>query len=407
MDISIYFHCRLKLTQMTFLKNIFLVGLIFGCFSAFSQVDNNALQDEFKVNAEDSSKVLFSFYNLNFLKNNEYFGNIATGYTLFGSQVNSKIAYIPNRYMRIEGGVFLRKDFGTPDFTTIAPTLTVKLQKNGYAFLFGNLEGSLNHKLIEPLYNYERVITNRLENGLQFKIDKKKIWLDTWIDWEKQEYQNSPFQEHITAGLSSNLTILETTNDSKTDINSESKFLKISIPIQAIISHKGGQIDADTTAIQSLANTVSGVTLDFDLSKKHGLITGIRSDNYYVYYKDVSPQKLQPYISGTGLYFNLLIKSKYNISLMTSYWQGDYFMAPRGGYLYPSVSSIYGMGNYTEDNRKLLILRLMYQKEILPDLYVDVRFEPYKNINNNSIEFSYGVYFSYKKDFSLLKVKPR
>ena len=38
--------------------------------------------------------------------------------------------------------------------------------------IFGNLDGSIQHQLIEPIYNFERVITNRLENGAQFLINK-------------------------------------------------------------------------------------------------------------------------------------------------------------------------------------------------------------------------------------------
>lgn len=374
-----------------------LLAFALSLSKSYSQVDSPALYDNINISPTDSSKLLFSFYNLNFLRNNEYFDKIATGYTFFGSQLNPKIAYVPNPFMRIEGGVFIRKDFGNPNFTTIAPTFTLKLQKNDYSFLFGNLEGALNHRLIEPLFNYERIITNRLENGLQFKIDKKSLWLDTWIDWEKQIYQNSPFQEHITAGLSSKLTLVETGND----LN----LLKIKIPVQAIIFHKGGQIDVDSTDILSLANTAAGLLLELDLSKRNGFIKSIVSDNYYVYYKDVSPAKHQAYISGNGTYFNLLINSRHNLNLMLSYWQGDYYIAPRGGYLYQSVSSIYGKINYTEDNRKLLMARIMYQKEILPNLFIDIRFEPYQDLNNHFLEFSYSAFASYKIDYSLGKKK--
>lgn len=370
-------------------------SLILAYSGAFSQIDNEALFTRTKSSEKDSDKVIFSFTNLNFLRNYEYFQHIATGYTFFGTQLNPKIVYVPNQYLRIEAGIFLRKDFGNPVLKTVAPTFTVKLRKNGYTFLFGNLEGNLNHQLIEPLFNYERIITNPLENGLQFIVDKRKLWLDTWIDWEQQEYQNSPFQEHIFAGLSSKTTIFQP-NDA----------FKIQIPLQATIFHHGGQIDSDSSALLSIGNLAGGFIMDWDLSDKMGFISGIKSENYWLGYKDMSANKLQPFKNGQGNYFNILFKSKYNVNLMVSYWDGNRFIAPHGGFLFQSISSIFGKGNYTEQSRRLLLLRVLYKKELCPDVFLDVRFEPYKDLKNNYTEFSYSVFISYKKDFSLVRNKP-
>ena len=368
-----------------------LLLLFFTVNTTFAQVDNNVFFDTI-ANSNDSSKLYLSFSNLNFLKNNEYFHEIATGYTLFGSQLNPRIAWVPNPHVRLESGIFLRKDFGTADFKTLAPTFSLKLNKNGYSFIFGNLESSLNHQLIEPLYNYERVITNRLENGIQFKATKKNIWLDSWMDWERQQYIASPFKEVITAGLSSRVTLFD------------NEVFKIKVPLQAIVYHHGGQIDTDTTPLLTLANTAAGLSMEADLSKNSWLIKNIRFDNYYAYYRDLSGTKQGLYIKGHGIYSNLLIKTKYHFNLMASYWNGDYFVAARGGYLVQSVSSDYLFAKYsTEDNSQLFILRMMYQRELYPGLLLDVRFEPYKDINNNFVEFSYGVYISYKKDFALKK----
>jgi len=362
-----------------------------------AQVESKTVQNNWKISEADTHKLFFSFSNTNLIKNNEYFGKIAVGRTYFCSQLNPQLAYIPNPYMRLQGGIYFRKDFGNTTIQDIQATYTLKLHKNGYSFLFGNLEGNINHQLIEPVFSYERAIEFPNENGLQFKIDRKNLWLDTWIDWELQEYQDSPFQEHITSGLSTKITLLQP-ND----------VFKVKLPVQMIVSHKGGQIDLDTNAIESLCNTVAGITLDMDLSKKGGLISGIRSDNYFVYYKDISPSKRHSYLSGTGVYLNLLVKSKYNISLMTSYWQGDYFMAARGGDLYSSVSKIKGKSNYLEDKRQLVLFRLSYENELLPNLWVNLRYEPYIDLINKYFdEYSYSVYFSYKKDFTLTRVNHR
>jgi len=407
---------------MNFFKiNLWSTSFIFCSLLSFSQIDNKALYNEIKMNEKDTSKILFSFRNNNILIDNEYFGKILTGYTLFCSEFNPELAYMPNKYVKIEGGIFLRKDYGNPNFSIVAPTLALKLEKNGYSLIFGNLEGCLTHQLIQPIFNYERIVTNPLENGLQVKIDKKNFWLDLWIDWEQQEYQNVNFKEHIGSGLSS-----------KTTLYNHNDVFKIILPVQAYVFHHGGQLDVDTSSVISLFNVAAGLTFDWDLSSKGGFISDVRSDNYFIGFENGSTQKNvfpfyttfknndfnnltvfpNPIQSGYGSYFNLTVTSKYHISLMASYWDGHNFVAGHGGPLYQSVSSIYN-NNFMETNRQIIIVRGLYQREILPDLYVDIRIEPcydlhFPSVSNTftpRLEFCYSAFFTYRKTFSLGKVK--
>lgn len=395
------------------MKKLLLLLLITVYSPLFSQIDNRALYDEIKIDEKDSSNFFLSFSNKNILINNEYFLNIATGYTLFCSELNPKLAYNINKYARIEGGIFYRKDFGNPDFSILAPTLSFKLHKNGYSFIFGNLEGGLTHQLIQPLFNYERIVTHPLENGLQFKVDKKKFWSDIWIDWEQQEYQNINYKEHIAAGLSS-----------KINLYNHNDIFKIVLPIQGFVFHHGGQIDNHATPLLTLLNYAAGLTFDWDLSHKGGFVTNIRSDNYLVGFKNSSSEKnVFPFFTtfktpdfnnltyfpnaiynGNGTYINLTVTSKYHVSLMASYWEGNNFVAGHGGALYQSVSSIYGL-NYMEANRRLIFVRALYLKEVFPNLYIDVRFEPYYDLHNTRLEFAYSAFVTYKKDFPLGKAK--
>lgn len=375
------------------------LSLVLLCSSWFcvtnitAQVESAALQVPVNKGFEqDTGKVLFSFSNTNFLKNNEYFWKIAIGYTYFGSQLNPQIAWVPNKHLRLQGGVYFRRDFGTQALQDIQATYTLKLHKDGFSLLMGTLEGHMNHRLIDPIYSYERAITHPVENGLQLKVERHRLWMDTWINWEQQEYFGSPFQEHISAGNSTRIAFYE-----------NGRF-RVIVPVQSFVFHKGGQIDSDTTAILSLANTAAG--LGFELEFANGPIEMIRSENYYVGYKDISPAKRQLYVSGSGIYCNLELRSKYGVNLVGSYWQGSYFMAPRGGTLYPSASTIPG-SVYTEDERQLVLLRLLFQRQLLPGLYADLRYEPYFDLKNGFFdEFSYSVYLTYRKDFTLARVKP-
>ena len=67
-----------------------VVFLLFFCLSpdSFSQLDNSSLLFNNDVDTTKESQFFFKFQNLNFLKNNEYAGPMADGYTLFGYQLN-------------------------------------------------------------------------------------------------------------------------------------------------------------------------------------------------------------------------------------------------------------------------------------------------------------------------------
>ena len=76
-------------------------------------------------NVNDSSKLNLSIENTNFLKNNEYFGDFAQGYTLIGYFLKPKINFSPHKKLKISAGVHLQKYSGIDKFTEIQPTFSV------------------------------------------------------------------------------------------------------------------------------------------------------------------------------------------------------------------------------------------------------------------------------------------
>ena len=356
----------------------------------FAQINNSLLSQEITLADSLEKKVSLSVSNQNFLKNNEYFNQITTGYTLFGSLLSTQIAYQPTKNLKLQAGVFLRKDFGNPIIQSIEPLLTLKYQKNGYSFLIGNLEGNLSHRLIEPIFNYERFITNYNENGIQIKVDKKKIWSDTWINWEVMQYNQSNYQEEFAAGNSTRYYIIN---------NAQNKLTAI---FQGIVTHKGGQIDIDTNAVHSKTNLALGFMYK---RKLKGFFTEWNTQNYYTLYKELAAPASVAISEGSGYYLNTEVKTKYHVYANMSYWNAMNYLAPRGGDLFQSMSSIYAQNKVTQKNRQLLFMRLGYQKQIFENFNVDVRFEPYVDLANHFLEYSYSIYITYKKDFYLFNEK--
>ncbi|MBW8049814.1 MAG: hypothetical protein FVQ77_05645 [Cytophagales bacterium] len=394
-----------KLLFLTFLS-IFLINPV------PAQLDNSAFYDEITIASNTKNKLYLGINNLNFAKNNEYFNKIADGYTLFGFQLNPALIYYPSDNVRIDGGIFLWKDFGNDRFSQIAPTFTITIKKNDLRFLFGNLTGSLNHRLIEPIYDFEKIMLDRLEHGAQLILKKNWLYFDAWIDWEKMIYRDSPFQEEVSGGLSTNFILLKKQDSNTNEGNlsrpavrdrsasPRNKNLTFEIPFQFFAYHKGGQIDTNTTPLLSVLNTAVGFSIDKRLGSK--VFYDLRTDNYFVYYKDFSLTKRQAFNEGTGIYLNLALKTKF-LTLMVSYWQGERYIAEYGGKLYQSVSSK-KQGEY-EGVRQLLFLRFMHDVKITDNIFLVFRFEPYYDFVNDKIEFSHGLYVTYGQDIFLKKIK--
>jgi len=358
----------------------------------FSQLDNSSLFFNTSVDTSREKMLFVKIQNLNFMKNNEYSNVMFDGYTLFGYQFNPQLGYQMSKNLSIEGGVFFNKDFGNNSFTQVIPTFSLRYYKKDFKMVFGNLDGSLNHQLVEPLYNFERVITNRLENGVQFTLNKKYFDFDVWIDWLKMIYRSSSDQEKIMSGI--NVNALKFKNEQ----------WEFRMPLQGTVIHYGGQIDTvqngsqsdycSATGIVVTRKTKSGIIKDVYLDARYVL----RSNNYFS-----GATVIQNW--GDGFLGNIGIKGTYQTDLLLSYWYGDSFYNELGGDLYSSVSRTVAYPYYQERIRELAILRLTKKIDLAKGVKLTLRVEPYYDFRDADLEYSYGFYISIDEKI-WLKNKP-
>ena len=367
---------------------ILLIGLSLLSFELKAQLNNTSLETFQHIDSTKSKQLSFQFESFSYLKNNEYFLKVADGYTLFGNIFAPKIIFQPATNVQIEAGIFGRKDFGNTSFTSVQPTFSIKIQKDSSQFLFGNLEGHLNHQLIEPLLNFERVILNRQETGVQYTRRLKNTFFDAWIDWQKMIYNGSEFKEEFIAGFSWNKKLYNSSRFS------------FSIPAQLTFQHSGGQITKDTGQVVTNINTAIGIEAEWKLK---GFFQKIRLQNYFVGYRQNSNYHLF-FPNGSGAYLNLTAETKF-MNLMVSYWNSTGFQSDAGGDLYQSVGRTFRHGNIVEKYRNILIVRAMKDYKILDNLYLTIRFEPYYDFNNNGFEHSESLFLSYRQRFGLGKNK--
>jgi hypothetical protein len=373
-------------------KNLLIIYIIFLSLSAKAQFNNEAIFNRIRPADSLEKELHFNFYNFNYVRNYEYSNKFHDGYTLYGTQLEPQLVYYVNPNLAITAGAYLRKDFGDNGVYDAKPLFSLKYHKNDLTLIFGSLEGNIQHNYIEPIYNFERKITTPIEYGTQVLVEKEKFRLDSWISWQKMIYRRDAAKEEIVGGLITETDIIKTEN------------WRLTIPAQFLAYHQGGQIDVlKDIPLTTLFNGAAG----FKLHKKVGYyVKEVFTDNYLAVYKDFSPTKVRAYQGGFGLWLNTGMETKWG-SLVASYWKGNKFITIKGMPLYQSVSeNLYDEG-FTQNRRSILALRYVYQKQLIPNLYLDVRFEPHVDLDNSdsNLQFNHSLFLTYKESFRIFKRK--
>ena len=371
---------------------ILLLLLIAG-FNSNAQVDYPTFKSRTEINPSDSGRLSFNLYNLNYVTDEEWFGNIPLSGTLFGYELIPEIGYQISPKLYIKAGIYLQKTYGRTEYTTLVPTYQVKYMAKKSTYIMGNLEGNDNHGYIEPIYNYRLIITERQENGFQMLVNTKNYSHDLFINWRVAIVPGDDFKEQFDIGYVSKFKFL-----TKGKLN-------LDIPIQFLYSHKGGQYDVLNTPLSSLTNTALGTSLTYHVD--HKLFQKIVFENYYLNYKDISGQKLQPFNEGNAFYSHLLFQLK-NVGIDFRYFDGEGYIGPRGGALFQSVSAKYP--GLVEKHRRLLIASFIYDKQIYKNVDFDFRFLPYKDFiekisSGTGLEYSFEMYLKYTLKVNIAKFK--
>jgi hypothetical protein len=362
-------------------------------FPSYAQLDNRLFYDQYEIQNDDSGAIKLGFDVSGYFWNNEYSSEIAPGYTLFGYQFKPYISYIPVKHLRLDIGGFFMKDFGDSSFVDLRPVFTIKYQKNNFSFLFGSIEGASSHRLIEPLYYLQRVISRRIEEGLQFKWVSDRLFFDAWLDWENMIHFGDDEKEIFNVGLSFSYTVYR------------SKSLNIEIPFQFMVHHKGGQIDVNDQPAETLYNAALGISLIFPFQTVSWL-KYVRTDNYFADYFTGETPALLPYGQGQGFFLNVSSRFIW-FDLALSYWNGNSYIAPQGTPIYQSISMDYLKNGYTEEHRKLLFLRITYEHDFAGGLSLALRFEPVYDFGTSKLDHMEVLFLRYKTNFILNKKKLR
>ena len=359
-------------------------------------LDNPLSEKKFRTIQPDSvaGQLRLSLNSFTFFKDNEYFNKIVDGYTLFGTQLNPQLVYYPTKNLRLEGGVFIWKDFGNPVLQQVRPTFRATYTVKKHEFVLGNIRPNLNHNYIEPLFNFERIMLKPLEEGLQYRYLGNRLFVDVWVDWLRQQYRYSNYQEQIAGGVSSSYRI-----------SGSNSHWQVAVPFQFTGQHHGGQIDTLRKPLQTLFNEAVGIEIRHSLGSSR--IQAFRFNGYVLGFQDHSFTAGQlPFSYGNGLYLNTTLETRY-ADVMLSYWQGSRFISPLGGDLFQSLSRTVSDPGFLDRERRILLVRLLRDFRISDAAALTVRVEPLYDFNIQLLDFSFGVYLNFRQEWLLGNIGKR
>ena len=325
----------------------FILQFLF--ISVYSQYDNSFFDADKYDTTLDSSHIQFHFDNLNYFRNTEYTSKVDKGSTFVGFHLLPYMQYQFNEKASIYGGLFIRYDFGNPEIKTIEPYLKFKYRLWGHDLIFGNLEGTVQHQIIEPMVDYEWAVTDRTEHGIQIKRENTRIAYDFWIDWQRMIYEDDPFNEIFYGGLNLKYSPI---------MNEKTKF---TLNGQGITVHKAGEIDKSVEPNAMEYNYAYGFEFSHQFNTNVALFLSAHNTQYY----NLSSTAINGIKSGYGsLAVARLRLHEYDIVL--NYWDGINFQSPIGDRLYYSVGRR-NIGNRFE-HRQMIGLRIANELHVAKNL---------------------------------------
>jgi hypothetical protein len=255
-----------------------------------------------------------------------------------------------------------------------------------FTMVLGNLYGGINHRVIEPLYQWERHFTDKPESGLQFVLHNERCFADIWVNWQHFIRRDDPVPERLTFGTSVSYQVLKPAG----------KF-GLSIPLQLLIHHTGGQIDASSEPMVVLGNAATGICSKWNVN-----YFWLRSVNLNVYiagyFDRYINREQRPYKSSLGIYPVIHVDAK-PLEVMAGYWQTQKYYSFAGEPLFGSFDP-YNPQSRLPD-RKLLTFKLAYNIRLLKGVTAGAQAEIYTDLLRDMTDYSFGVHLRFNDRFLL------
>lgn len=308
---------------MNLLKNILIIVATFYASTCLAQY-YSAIDETSNLMKADVGALNLKLDNYNFVWNNEYFGPMVKGYTLIGYNAKAAVEYHFSENVKAQGGIYLKKYSGLDKFTTTQPLYSVTLHNSWASLTLGSINGAGFHRLPDPVLNKEQQLYGNNENGAQIVINRNRLFVDVWCDWQNFIFQNDAHQEEIFGGLSAEYKAIKTDQ------------LTLTIPASVSIYHRGGQIDTCDDKMRLLYHFSAGLRIN---KKQTGWINNIAADARAISFKDNSPEPLSQFGDTLGYGVLAKVEAAHNQSFVSvGYWYGSKFQSKFGNQIFQSTS---------------------------------------------------------------------
>lgn len=296
------------------------------------------------------------------------------GYTATGFFLDPYLQYTMKQQVRLTAGVHLAGVAGCDGLRKWQPLVRMEyLPVPEVRLVMGTLYGPLSHRMYEPMLDRERYIYDHQEEGVQLRVNTRRFWSDTWLHWENLLEPWQADQERFTLATSNNLRVTRW----------------MSVPFCFLGSHRGGQFSALDTCIESLFNESVGVRFDWPLRQRGRIMIEIPC----FWYQDISPEKWQAFDNGWAVWPQL--SGEFGLDgwkLMGSagWWHGHQWVAPRGSYLFQSVS--WRSRDLVFPDREMVTLHASAEYGPWEQFSVGVDAEGYYDLREKGFDFVFGLF---------------
>lgn len=318
------------------------------------------------------------------------------GYTALGYFLAPQFS-ISNSHYAITLGVNLAGAAGYDGLHSWQPLVRLEYEPaRNVRLVMGSIYGGLSHGLFEPMLDRERYIYDHNEEGMQILASAQGSLLswkmDTWLHWEELLEPWQMTQERFALGSSQEVVLLP------------EKDVTLSLPFSFLGTHRGGQFTALDTCIQSLFNENIGLRLNWSLGSHRALAV----DMPFFFFQDISPRKCLAYEKGWAYWPQVTLdwklgsgrphpdkdsRGEWRMLLQGGYWHGDCFIAPRGSYLFQSVS--WHKAAFAVAEREMLTAKAALENRYNEAFSMDVDAEFYYDMVEQGLDFAFGIYLRY------------
>jgi len=260
--------------------------------------------------------------------------------------------------------------------------------------------------MIDPLLGSEKILSDDvLETGVQYIYKKNKIYLDAWFSWEQYIEKNDDEREEFSIGISANYKIINTQKSS------------LSIPLQFLYYHRGGQINkkyrlqnGGENLILNFKNLTSGLVYKTNFSDYT-----LKIGYYYLLHTVNSLKEEFAFTNGNAHLINATLSIK-KLQFSVGYFNAHKFISAKGNDIFQSysvkVDNNYWNGvldnryaTHSEPKRSLLFTKFIYKTALTDKITLGFQAEGYYQLHDatipgfsqlgntkNNFDYSYAIY---------------